>query len=80
MAREPSYILGRNHGTIVETMYTNREHRVITQIEKSCKENCVSAWSIGYFPDKYKGITFRFFADCDLVMFKETLQEIEGKQ
>ena len=78
MAREPSYLLGRNHGTIIETMYTNREHRVIVQLEKVCRENCVSSWSIGYFPDNHEGITFRFFADCDIALFNEALHQIEG--
>jgi hypothetical protein len=80
MTCEPSYLMGRNHGIILETEYTSREHRVIVQLEKVCNENCVSSWSIGYFPDEYKGITFRFFADCDLVMFREALQELEGNQ
>ena len=78
MTCEPSYFMGRNHGTIIETEYTSRKHRVIVQLEKVCKENCASSWSIGYFPDKYKGITFRFFADCDIALFNEALQQIEG--
>ena len=80
MACEPSYFMGSNHGIIVETVYDNREHHIVAMLEKMCHERCMSSWSIGYFPDEYKGITFRFFADCDLVMFREALQELEGNQ
>jgi hypothetical protein len=75
---EPSYLMGTNHGTIVETPYTDREHPVIKNLERICRNSCRSAWSIGYFPDKYKGITFRFFASDDMELFNTARQQIEG--
>jgi len=78
MQKETGFLLGQKHGTIVETAYTDREHPVIKELERTCRSFCQSAWSVGYFPDKHKGITFRFFSPNDMELFNEALQEIEG--
>lgn len=77
MQEETGFLLGQKHGTIVETPYTDREHPVIRNLERICRNSCQSAWGIGYFPDKYKGITFRFFASDDMELFNTARQQIE---
>ena len=75
---DTGYISGQKHGIIVETKYKNEKDPEIQTLEKLCKKKCQSTWSIGFFPPKFKGITFRFFSDDDLNMFNNVLKRMES--
>jgi len=74
---EYEYLSGKASGTIVQTPYTNVEHPHMKGLLKQCEDNCVSTWSVGYFPSQgYDGITFRFFDADDHAFFIEKLQHV----
>ena len=75
---DTGYISGQKHGIIVETKYKNEKDPEIQTLEELCKKKCQSTWSIGFFPPKFKGITFRFFSDDDLNMFNNVLKRMES--
>ena len=75
---DTGYISGQRHGIIVETKYKNEKDPEIQTLEELCKKKCQSTWSIGFFPPKFKGITFRFFSDDDLNMFNNVLKRMES--
>lgn len=76
---EPGYLSGQKHGQVIETNYMDKEHPNMIQLLKVCRNECTSTWSVGYFPNKYKGITFRFFNDKDIELFKFTKAILEDK-
>ena len=75
------YWVGSEHGTIIETLYDDENNFIIQKLVQLCKEYCQTTWSVGYFPTKYSGITFRFFSKEDIKMFekeKDRLEKMNG--
>jgi hypothetical protein len=77
--KEDGFIIGHAHGTVIETEYNDQHDPVIKKLKEICKENCTSSWSIGHFPAKYKGITFRFFNKHDINIFNTALEQLNEK-
>ena len=72
------YLTSEGSGTTIETKYLCEEHNSVQHLINVCKENCTGTWGVAYYPDKYSGITFRFFRDEDAEFFNKALQQEEG--